>query len=132
MPATAAIQITGVDFVCIPTSDHDRAVAFYRDVLGLPVRTRWGTRPATEFQAGNLTLVLFDQRGFGQSSWGTPNSAPIALAVDDVDAAREALKAEGVEFLFDMIDSGVCHQAMFRDPDGNPLILHHRYAPPTV
>ncbi|MBO9533148.1 MAG: VOC family protein [Solirubrobacteraceae bacterium] len=131
MTAAAAIQITGVDFVCIPTSDHDRACEFYGGLLGLPKRQQWGDRPATEFQAGNLTLVLFDQRGFGQAQAGSSNSAPIALQVPDVDAAREALKAAGVTFIFDMIDSGVCHQAMFLDPDGNPIVIHHRYAPPT-
>lgn len=130
MTATAAIQITGVDFVCLPTSDHDRACAFYGELLGLPKVKRWGDRPATEFQAGNLTLVVFDQRGFGLEDWGRANTAPVALAVDDVQAAVDALKAEGVEFVFDWIDSGVCHQAMFRDPDGNPLLLHHRYAAP--
>lgn len=128
----SAIQITGVDFVCIPTTDHERAVEFYGQVLGLPKRAQWGTRPATEFQAGNLTLVVFDQRGFGQDATGSPNSAPIALQVDDVDAAREALKAQGVNFIFDNIDSGVCNQAMFLDPDSNPILLHKRYAPPTA
>ena len=29
----------------------------------------------------------------------------------------------------DIIDSGVCHMAPFKDPDGNALMLHHRYAP---
>lgn len=127
----AGIQITGVDFVCIPTSDHDQACAFYGGTLGLPKVKRWGDRPATEFQAGNLTLVVFDRTGFGQDA-GHPNAAPIALAVDDVEAARDALQAAGVEFAVNWIDSGVCHQAIFHDPDGNPLILHHRYAPSDV
>jgi catechol 2,3-dioxygenase-like lactoylglutathione lyase family enzyme len=126
-----SIQITGVDFVCIPTTDHDRACEFYGGVLGLPKVKRWGDRPATEFQAGNLTLVVFDRTGFGMGA-SKPNSAPIALAVEDVEVAREALKAAGVEFGVDMIDSGVCHQAIFNDPDGNTLILHHRYAPRDV
>ena len=132
MTAAASIEITGVDFVCIPTTDHDRACEFYGELLGLPKVKQWGTRPATEFQAGNLTLVVFDQRGFGQDEAGRPNSAPIALAVEDVEAAREVLKAAGVRFVFDWIDSGVCHQAMFLDPDSNPLMLHHRYAPKDV
>ncbi len=34
-----------------------------------------------------------------------------------------------MEFRGDILDSGVCHQAFFADPDGNPLALHHRYAP---
>ena len=57
---------------------------------------------------------------------------PIALQVDDVKATREKLEAKGVEFRGDILDSGVCHQAFFADPDGNPLNLHHRYAPRTT
>jgi catechol 2,3-dioxygenase-like lactoylglutathione lyase family enzyme len=126
-----SIEITGVDFVCVPTTDHERACAFYGGLLGLPKVKRWGDRPATEFQAGNLTLVVFDGTGFGMPP-SKPNSAPIALAVDDVEAAREVLKAAEVDFAVEWIDSGVCHQAIFSDPDGNPLILHHRYAAPNV
>jgi hypothetical protein len=55
---------------------------------------------------------------------------PIALQVEDVDKARAQLEAAGIEFFGETIDSGVCHQAIFRDRDGNPLVLHHRYAPP--
>ena len=54
---------------------------------------------------------------------------PIALHVDDVAAARAALQARGVEFAGETIDTGVCHMAFFEDPDGNALMLHHRYAP---
>jgi catechol 2,3-dioxygenase-like lactoylglutathione lyase family enzyme len=120
--------ITGVDFVCVPTADHDRAAAFYGETLGLPLRKRWGDYPASEFQAGNLTLAVMDPRAFGQPA-PTPNSVPIALQVDDVEAARRELEGKGVEFHGQLLDSGVCHQAFFRDPDGNPLALHHRYAP---
>ncbi len=57
------------------------------------------------------------------------NSGPIAFRVDDVAAAKAELESRGVEFQGDIVDSGVCHQAYFADPDGNNLILHHRYAP---
>ena len=124
----ATTSITGVDFVCVPTRDHDRAVAFYGETLGLERRKRWGDMPATEFQAGDLTLAVMDPSAFGQPE-AHPNSAPIAFRVEDVAAARDLLRARGVTFLVEMMDSGVCHQAIFRDPDGNPLILHHRYAP---
>ena len=53
----------------------------------------------------------------------------VALAVGDVDAARRALEAKGIEFRGGVLDSGVCYQAFFADPDDNPLALHHRYAP---
>lgn len=52
-----------------------------------------------------------------------------ALHVDDVEAARKELEAKGIEFTGDTFDTGVCHMAFFSDPDGNDLMLHHRYAP---
>ena len=118
--------VTGVDFVCLPTNDFDASVAFYGDVLGLEKVKQWGDRPGMEFQAGNLTLAVMDPTAFGQEY--KPHSLPVALQVGDVAAARDALTAKGVEFHGDIIDSGVCHQAFFKDPGGNTIGLHHRYA----
>ncbi len=118
--------VTGVDFVCVPTQDFDRSVEFYGSVLGLPCIDRYGRLPGAEFQAGNLTLAVMDAAAFGQEF--RPNSLPIALQVDDVAAAREHLEAAGVTFVTETFDSGVCHQAIFKDPAGNTLDLHHRYA----
>lgn len=120
--------VQGVDFVCVPTQDFERAVAFYGETLGLPETARYGSRPGAEFQAGNLTLAVMDPAGFGGGEF-RPNAMPIALRVDDVAAARAQLEAKGVEFVSPTFDSGVCWQAIFRDVDGNPLGLHHRYAP---
>jgi predicted enzyme related to lactoylglutathione lyase len=119
--------VTGVDFVAIPTQDYDRAAAFYGETLGLPFRKRWGSMPAGEFQAGDVTIALMQMDAFGQEF--RRNGAPLALQVPDVAAARTELEAAGVEFVMDTIDSGVCHMATFRDPDGNPLMVHNRYAP---
>ncbi len=119
--------VTGVDFIAIQVTDHERAVKFYGETLGLPFVKQWGTMPGTEFQAGNLTIVVMQSDAFGLEF--RPGSTLIALQVDDVEAARKRLEAEGVKFRGDTIDSGVCHQAIFEDPDGNPLDLHHRYAP---
>jgi len=120
--------VTAVDFVVVPTDDFDATVAFYGDVLGLPCIDRYGKMPGAEFQAGNLTLAVMESKAFGQTF--RPNAMPIALRVDDIHAARAELEAAGVEFVTDTFDSGVCHQAIFKDPAGNPLGLHHRYAPP--
>ena len=57
------------------------------------------------------------------------NRGPIAFRVDDATVAKAELESRGVEFQGEIVDSGVCHQAYFTDPDGNNLILHHRYAP---
>ncbi|MCW3021020.1 MAG: Glyoxalase/bleomycin resistance protein/dioxygenase [Conexibacter sp.] len=127
MTATPTTFITGVDFVAVPTKDFDASMHFYGEVLGLPFVKRWGDMPGAEFQAGNLTLAIMDPTAFGQEF--RPHGLPIALQVDDVAAAREHLEAQGVKFTGDTIDSGVCHQAIFLDPSGNALDLHHRYAP---
>jgi len=126
--ADDAPLILGTDFVAIPTDDFDASCHFYGEVLGLPCIARWGERPGAEFQAGNLTLAVMQNDGFGAAF--SPNSVPIALRVADVAAAREHLIAAGVTFHTEPFDSGVCHQAIFSDPAGNPLSLHHRYAEP--
>jgi predicted enzyme related to lactoylglutathione lyase len=119
-------HVTGVDFVALQTQDHAAAAEFYGKTLGLPFVKSWGTMPASEFQAGNLTLAVMQSDAFGVEF--APSSAMVALAVDDVEATRRELEAKGIEFRGDILDSGVCHQAFFADPDGNLLALHHRYA----
>jgi catechol 2,3-dioxygenase-like lactoylglutathione lyase family enzyme len=127
MTTTPASLITGVDFVAVPAKDFEESVHFYGTVLGLPELKRWGSMPGCEFQVGNLTLAIMEPTAFGQEF--KPHGLPIALAVDDVAAAREHLQAAGVTFFGETMDSGVCHQAFFNDPAGNTLDLHHRYAP---
>jgi len=124
---TQTARVTGVDFVILPTRDFDAAVGFYGGVLGLPAGKRWGDRPAQEFQAGNLTLAVWDPTAFGQDF--QPSRSPVALQAPDIHGTRAHLEAHGVTFRTETFDSGVCHQAVFEDPDGNLLILHHRYAP---
>jgi hypothetical protein len=58
-----------------------------------------------------------------------PHTHPIEFRVDDFEGAKAELESRGVEFRGDVIDSGVCHQTFFTDPDGNALAIHHRYAP---
>lgn len=124
-------MITGVDFVCVPTSDLARAREFYTEVLGLAPSSVWQgpgqDALGAEFETGGVTLALLDCAALGIEF--SPNNVPIALQVQDVEAARAELESRGVEFGADTIDSGVCHQALFKDPDGNALDLHHRYAP---
>jgi predicted enzyme related to lactoylglutathione lyase len=119
--------INGVDFVCIPAQDFDATAAFYGETLGLPFVKRYGERAGAEYQAGNLTLAIMRPEDFGGSF--SRNAMPVALQVDDVAAARERLEAKGVKFVSETFDSGVCRQAICLDPSGNPLSLHHRYAP---
>jgi catechol 2,3-dioxygenase-like lactoylglutathione lyase family enzyme len=124
---TETSLVTGVDFVTVPTKDYEKAAKFYGEVLGLPFGKRWGDMPAGEFETGTVTIAVMQSDAFGMEF--APHTHPIAFQVDDVEGARAELESRGVEFKGDIIDSGVCHQAMFEDPDGNLLDIHHRYAP---
>lgn len=124
--ATSTSLITGTDFITVATQDIDRAVEFYGGTLGLPESKRWGDMPGVEFETGNLTVALMQSDAFGLEF--KPNNSPLEFRVDDVEAARVELESRGVEFQADTLDSGVCHQAFFEDPDGNALAIHHRYA----
>jgi predicted enzyme related to lactoylglutathione lyase len=121
------MKVTGVDFITVPTRDFEQADEFYGSVLGLERSKRWGNMPAGEFETGSLTIAVMQSDAFGIEF--ARHSHPIALHVEDVEAARGELEAKGVEFVADTMDSGVCHMAHFKDPDGNALMFHHRYAP---
>jgi catechol 2,3-dioxygenase-like lactoylglutathione lyase family enzyme len=116
------------DFVALPVQDLKRADEFYGRTLGLRRNPSSGER-WVEFELGNVTLALVSPEAMGSEFQAQGHQMPIALRVPDVDEAREHLEAEGVEFEHATIDSGVCHLATFRDPDGNALQLHRRYAP---
>ncbi len=120
------IVVERTDFVSVPVTDLERATRFYEETLGLE-RVSSGAWP--EFQLGeNLSLYLIDPTNIGQT-FTSPHPMHIALRVPSVQEARGALEAKGVAFEGDILDTGVCHMAFFRDPDGNALMLHRRYAP---
>jgi catechol 2,3-dioxygenase-like lactoylglutathione lyase family enzyme len=116
------VRVERVDFVSIPTRDTSRAVAWYRDLLALPAN---GVTDR-ELETPNVTLAFWEPERDGLPF--VANEAGIALRVADVDEARAELEAKGVAFVAETWDSGVCRFAAFRDPDGNVLILHRRYA----
>ena len=111
-----------VDFVSVPTRDVERAVAFYRDVLGLPVSAVTGA----EVEAPNVTLSFWSPERDGEPF--VANAAGVAFRVEDVQAAAKELEAAGGEVV-GIQDSGVCHMGFCKDLDGNTIILHRRYAP---
>ena len=114
------------DFISLPVTDMERATGFYRDTLCLPQASTGGF---PEFQLGeNVSLYLVQMERIGSSFTG-PHAAHVALRVPDVAVARRELESRGVTFDGDTLDTGVCHMAFFRDPDGNALMLHRRYAP---
>ena len=128
---TTTPLVTGVDFVSLPTEDIDAAMAFYGEALGLERGGLWqkdGEDPlGAEYEAGPVTISIVAGNQIGIPFQA--NRVPIALHVEDVEAARAELESRGVEFGAETMDTGVCHMAHFQDPDGNALMLHNRYAP---
>jgi predicted enzyme related to lactoylglutathione lyase len=122
------VIVTGVDFVSVPTQDLDRAAAFYGETLGLTRSVYRPERNFAEFETGTVTLSVVNPEKMGIGEF-KPNANHVALHVEDVAEARAALEERGVSFHGDILDTGVCHMAIFSDPDGNALMLHHRYAP---
>jgi catechol 2,3-dioxygenase-like lactoylglutathione lyase family enzyme len=119
--------ITGVDFATVFVTDYPAAIEFYCQTLGLEQSVDYGKIPGGEVETGNLTLQVVDAAAIGREF--EPNTHPIALHVEDVEATRAELESKGVKFLADTLDSGVCHMAFFADPAGNNLMIHNRYAP---
>jgi predicted enzyme related to lactoylglutathione lyase len=127
MATTIPQLVTGVDFVPFSTQDIDKAMEFYGTQLGLARSVYVPERNYAEFETGNVTLSIVDGEAMGIGH--NVNRTAMALHVDDVAAARAELEERGVQFQGDTLDTGVCHMAFFADPDGNALMLHHRYAP---
>lgn len=129
MTENGASTIRGTDFVSVPTEDVERAAAFYGEVLGLRRSVYMPERNYSEFETGNLTLSVINAQAMGIATEHQPIRVPIAFHVDDVQAARTELEGRGLTFARENFDTGVCLMAFFEDPDGNALMLHHRYAP---
>jgi catechol 2,3-dioxygenase-like lactoylglutathione lyase family enzyme len=116
--------MSGLDFIGVPSRDPERSRAFYVDTLGL----RPDDKAHFEFWIGDTCFGIWEPEKQGMP-WAPQKNAHPAIHVDDVAAAKQELEAKGVEFLGDVFDTGVCHMALFTDPDGNDLMLHHHYAP---
>ncbi len=119
------MQVEKVDFVSFLTQDIPRAKQFYSEVLGLEIESQGESD--LEFSLGQVTLDVFDPSTVDQPF--APSPAGIAIRVPDVAAARAELEAKGVEFVGDIVHTSVCDMTFFKDPDGNALILHRRFAP---
>ena len=120
-------DIQRTDFVGLSVTDRARGSEFYGDRLGL-ARNELSSDEWPEFEGDNVGVVLSTPEQRNESEH-TPEFS-VALRVSDVAGSMERLQAKGVRFEFlEPYDSGVCHMAFFEDPDGNSLILHHRYAP---
>jgi catechol 2,3-dioxygenase-like lactoylglutathione lyase family enzyme len=113
-----------LDFIGVPSTDADRTRAFYIETLGL----RPDEEAQYEFWIGDTCFGIWEPDRMG-GKFAPQKNAHLAIHVDDVAAARADLESKGIEFAGEILDTGVCHMALFTDPDGNDLMLHHRYSP---
>jgi catechol 2,3-dioxygenase-like lactoylglutathione lyase family enzyme len=124
-----AQEVERTDFIGVNIRDHARASEFYGEKLGLS-RNAVSPDDWPEFEADNVGLVLSTPEQKGDEREFPWTRFALALRVADVAQMMGRLQDEGLQFAFpEPYDTGVCHMAFFKDPDGNPLILHHRYAP---
>ena len=116
------MRVEQVDFITVPTRDVSRAMAFYTDVLGLPA----SEKSEAEVETPNVTLSFWNPESQGEEFFSNP--AGFALRVGDVEEAVGEVRSAGGEVM-GVVDTGVCHMGFVKDPDGNTVILHRRYAP---
>lgn len=145
-------MIRGMHHISLSTTDLDRFVHFYRDLLGVQLdrisplepgfeafETVVGLREVSgrvaQFNLGNMNMEVF--------CYDNPTPRPgerrpacdagirhIAFDVKDIDAEYERLKAAGVDFISppQRIEPGKCASCYFYDPDGNILELQELFA----
>ena len=124
---TAGIDVERVDYIRVPVKDIEEARKFYGELLGLPLNSNSPDEDWLEFEAGNVTLAVMTPHTHDYEFSPLPPGA-LAFRVPDVAEAKAKLEAAGVQ-VNDMWDSGKCRGAGVRDPSGNPILLHRRYAP---
>ena len=123
----SGVGVERVDYIRVPVKDMKEARHFYGEVLGLRENPNSQDEDWIEYEAGNVTLAVMTPHTHEYDFSPLPPGA-LALRVADVAGAKAKLEAAGVE-VNDMWDSGKCHGAGLRDPSGNPILLHRRYAP---
>lgn len=114
-------MVKDLAFVAYSVRDVPRAVAFYRDVIGLTPGEAFGDRWA-EFDLGTSTFGV----GNGESIGIAPGSqCSAAFEVDDLEPMRERLVQAGVP-VSDIAEGPACRTAFVTDPEGNRFALHQR------
>lgn len=121
------MQVRGVDFVGVAVTDMEKAKQFYGEALGLAETVGYGDDWA-EYETSNLTIALIrmpDDDIVGGAEGGMKNGV-VALAVADIHAAVDELRAKGVKVVWDVAEYPPCYMAMIEDPFGNRMSLHKR------
>ncbi len=124
--SVTASRIDTISLVCLPSTDQDKAIEFYEQILGFEKRTdvpfgenyRW---VEVYPPSGNTGIAL------APPPPGKPTSTEsgITLHTDDVDATYEPMQSAGVDVDAEVSRYGdpVPPMFWFRDPDGNSLMV---------
>ena len=115
------MKVLGIDYTFFAVSDMQKSIAFYRDLLGIPLARLILEDTWAEFEINPGTLIL----GHGDS-FTHPGGGMVALAVDDGKVAMEELKQAGISVYWPFEETPVCYLAIVEDPDGNRIIIHQR------
>ncbi len=119
-PAVDGATITGIDMSAYLTEDTARAVAFYRDVLGLTPNGIDDEGRGAEFELPDgSTFGVWDPRDASQKG------GVVMFAVGDIGLAVETFRKRGAQ-LSDPFETPVCFMSQGADPDGNGIIIHQR------
>jgi methylmalonyl-CoA/ethylmalonyl-CoA epimerase len=126
---TTTFGLAQIGQIAVPVSDIDRAIAFYRDTLGM--RFLFQAPPGLGFFDCAGVRLLLDAPAKAQAE---NYSSVIYYIVPDLQAAFEALSARGVRFeakphLIARLPDHELWMAFFRDPDGNLLALMSEVRP---
>ena len=116
------MKVQGADFVLYYVSDLQRSIQFYCDFLGLPMEFYKEEWKWAELGAGNVTLTLCGEGKRAEESSG----GILALAVEDLPAAAEEVKAKGITVNRELHELSTCWHLEILDPDGYTIILHQR------
>ena len=115
------MNVLGIDFTFFAVSDMQKSIAFYWDVLGIPLACLVHQGKWAEFEINPGTLVL----GQGED-YPKPGGGMVALAVENVESAVEELEQKGIQLHSQLGESPVCYWVVIKDPDGNRVIIHQR------
>jgi predicted enzyme related to lactoylglutathione lyase len=117
--ASTTATITGIDLAAYLVRDPQKAIAFYRDVLGM-------TPTAIDDEGRGAEFTLADGSTFGV--WkpdGDGTGGAMMFAVADAKQAVDHYRSLGLQ-VSDITESPVCYMAFASDPEGNMIIIHQR------
>lgn len=120
------MKIRSLAFTGYPVTDIARARAFYEGVLGLKTAAVFEHEGKhwIEYDVGGATFAIANMNPTWRPS---PDGPSAAFEVEDFDGSVAELRAAGVPFLMEPLDTGVCRLASVGDPDGNAVVIHQRY-----